>query len=295
METYHRLMLEIEGVSKMGGRKLLKGLKGAGEALGIGQDKEQWEKTKAKRKKAGKWTPGKYVKKAVKQVAKDVKSAAKGSKEYQAGKAKRQKAKNVEKISRMAVKAEKKEKGAGLKAVTIGKGSRPSKLSPTGKLRKGMKGVEVTEGGAYAKYGKKSKTAGKFRDAFKKASKAGEKTFKWDGRSYSTKKAAQGGKVDKYFMGGLAKKLMAKAKEKAAGKAKAPRAPRAFGGKSAGVGKAPAASPEAQEAATPTPTPSAEEPQPLLKESGEYSEGGKVEGGGMFDWPTRDARNGGNN
>ena len=183
-------------------KKLLKGLKGAGEALGVGQDKEQWKKTKAKRKKAGKWTPGKYAKKAVKQVAKDVKSAVKGSKEYQAGKAKRQKAKNVEKISKMVVGAEKKKKGAGLKAVTIGKKSKPSKLSPTGKLRKGMKGVEVTEGGAYAKYGKKSKAAGKFRDAFKKASEAGEKSFTWDGRSYSTKKAEDGGKVGSYGEGG---------------------------------------------------------------------------------------------
>ena len=167
-------------------KKLLKKLKGAGEALGVGQDKEQWKKTKAKRKKAGKWTPGKYAKKAAKQVAKDVKSAAKGSKEYQAAKVEKQKAKNVKKISKMVVKAEKKEKGAGLKAVTIGKGSRPSKLSPTGKIRKKAKGVKVTEGGAYAKYGKKSKAAKSFREAFKGAK---GKDFTWDGRKYSGKTA----------------------------------------------------------------------------------------------------------
>ena len=94
----------------------------------------------------------------------------------------KQKAKNVKKISKMVVKAEKKEKGAGLKAVTIGKGSRPSKLSPTGKIRRKAKGVEVTEGGAYAKYGKKSKAAKSFREAFKGAK---GKDFTWDGRIYS--------------------------------------------------------------------------------------------------------------
>ena len=91
-------------------KKLLKKLKGAGEALGVGQDKEQWEKTKAKRKKAGKWTPGKYAKKAAKQVVKDVKSAAKGSKEYQAAKAKKKEGKTWTK----AVKAQKKTGGASM-------------------------------------------------------------------------------------------------------------------------------------------------------------------------------------
>ena len=91
-------------------KKLLKKLKGAGEALGVGQDKEQWKKTKAKRKKAGKWTPGKYAKKAAKQVVKDVKSAAKGSKEYQAGKAKKKAGKTWAK----AVKKQKKTGGASM-------------------------------------------------------------------------------------------------------------------------------------------------------------------------------------
>ena len=99
--------------------------------------------------------------KFLKGIAGDVKKAAKGSKEYQEGKAKRkaaratkkaekQKARNVKKISKMAAKAEKKEKVAGLQSVTIGKKSDPSKLSPTGKIRRKAKGVEVTEGGAYA-------------------------------------------------------------------------------------------------------------------------------------------------
>ena len=150
------------------------------------------------------------LKKFLKGVKEDIKKGLKGSKEYQAGKAKRkaakaakkvekQKAKNVKKISKMATKAEKKEKGAGLKSVSIGKKSDPSKLSPTGKLRKGMKGVEVTEGGAYAKYGKKSKAAKSFREAFAAAK---GKDFTWDGRKYSGKKAEEGGKVASYSDGG---------------------------------------------------------------------------------------------
>ena len=129
----------------------------------------------------------------------DIKKAAKGSKEYQAAKAKKQKAKNVKKINKMALKAEKKKKGAGLKAVTIGKKSDPAKLSPTGKIRKKAKGVEVTEGGAYAKYGKKSKPAKSFRKAFAAAE---GKDFEWDGRKYSGKKAEEGGKVGNYSEGG---------------------------------------------------------------------------------------------
>jgi|TARA_R100000501_G_C2568379_1_gene76222 hypothetical protein len=140
-------------------------------------------------------------------LLKDIKSAFKGSKEYQKGKAKKkaaraekktekQKKRNVKKISKMSVKAEKKKKGAGLKSVTKGKKSDPAKLSPTGKLRRGMKGVEVTEGGAYAKYGKKSKAAKSFRKAFAAAK---GKDFEWDGRKYSGKKAEKkqtGGMVE---------------------------------------------------------------------------------------------------
>ncbi len=108
----------------------------------------------------------------------------------------RQKARNVKKINKMAIKAEKKEKGAGLKSVTKGKKSRPSKLSPTGKIRRGVEGVKVTEGGAYAKYGKKTGAAKSFRSAFASASKEGKKAFKWDGRSYTTKKKQKGGIVE---------------------------------------------------------------------------------------------------
>ena len=126
METYHCLMLGIEGVkNKMAVQKSYK------ERLAdIAKHRAEMKKARAKKK----------AEKAAKKVAK-------------------QKAKNVKKIGKMAAKAEKKEKGAGLKSVSIGKKSDPSKLSPTGKIRRKAKGVEVTEGGAYAKYGKKSKAA----------------------------------------------------------------------------------------------------------------------------------------
>ena len=173
------------------------------------------------------------------------KARAKKKAEKAAKKVAKQKAKNVKKISKMATKAEKKEKGAGLKSVSIGKKSDPSKLSPTGKLRKGMKGVEVTEGGAYAKYGKKSKPAKSFREAFAKArkEKGSGKTFTWDGRSYSTNTADD-----------VKKEKAAKAKSKM----------------------------------------DSEKRDRGATNPDQYAEGGKVEsGGGMFNWPSRDARNGG--
>ena len=46
-----------------------------------------------------------------------------------------------------------------------------------------------TKTGAYPVYKKDSEAAGNFRSAFAAASKAGKKTFEWNGRSYSTKKA----------------------------------------------------------------------------------------------------------
>jgi glucan-binding YG repeat protein len=64
-----------------------------------------------------------------------------------------------------------------------------AKAPETGKVRRGAKGVESTKGGEYVKYAKKSKAAESFRSKFAKARKAGEKSFTWDGRSYSTARA----------------------------------------------------------------------------------------------------------
>ena len=91
-----------------------------------------------------------------------------------------QQRRNVKKINKLAL-----EKGQD--KVKVDENYNPKKGKPTGRIRKGVKEVTLTEGGAYAAYDKKSKPAGKFRKAFSKAKKAGEKTFKWDGRSYTTK------------------------------------------------------------------------------------------------------------
>ena len=70
------------------------------------------------------------------------------------------------------------------------------------KVRSGVSGLELTEGGVYPKYGKgeqvhkagqtdlRKKTGNKqaadsFKKAFRQARKDGKKTFMWDGRKYS--------------------------------------------------------------------------------------------------------------
>ena len=74
----------------------------------------------------------------------------------------------------------KKTKGQGVQ----GRG----KTDRGGSIRAGAKSVRATKGGDYARYKKKSAPAKSFRKSFAAASKAGKKTFTWDGRKYSTKK-----------------------------------------------------------------------------------------------------------
>jgi hypothetical protein len=73
----------------------------------------------------------------------------------------------------------------------VGGGAEKQTTKQAGRIRKGAMaagkgGTEVTKGGVYAKYEKKSKAAGSFRAARKAGcgSKEGG-TFTWDGRSYS--------------------------------------------------------------------------------------------------------------
>ena len=66
--------------------------------------------------------------------------------------------------------------------VKSGKNYDVSKGKPTGKIRAGAKEVTLTEGGAYATYGKKSVAAKSFRKAYSGADKGS--TFTWDGRKY---------------------------------------------------------------------------------------------------------------
>jgi len=101
METYHCLMLEIEGKNKMSiWDDIKKAAKGS----------EEYQAGKAKRKAKRAKSP---LGKAVKQVKKDVKSAVKGSKEYQAGKAKKKAAKAKKKEGKTWTKAVKAQKKAG--------------------------------------------------------------------------------------------------------------------------------------------------------------------------------------
>ena len=72
----------------------------------------------------------------------------------------------------------------------IGGGAEKQTEKQAGRIRKGaMKagkgGTEVTKGGVFAKYEKKSKAAGSFRSARKAGCKGEGGTFSWDGRSYS--------------------------------------------------------------------------------------------------------------
>jgi len=59
----------------------------------------------------------------------------------------------------------------------------------TGKVSRGATGAQRTKGGTYVKYKKDSKAAGSFRSKFKSACGGGAKSFSWQGRSYSCKKA----------------------------------------------------------------------------------------------------------
>ena len=56
------------------------------------------------------------------------------------------------------------------------------------KVRTKATGLQKTKGGEYVKYQKGSKSAGKFKAAFKSGCAGGAKSFKWDGRSYSCAK-----------------------------------------------------------------------------------------------------------
>ena len=102
------------------------------------------------------------------------------------------KKRNLRKISKRAVKLEKKTPGEGLSYVDKPKNVDSSKLSPTGRIRAGSKKVTITEGGAYATYKKKSAPAKSFRKAFAAAK---GKDFTWDGRKYSGKTKEQAAKA----------------------------------------------------------------------------------------------------
>ena len=160
------------------------------------------------------------------------------------------------------------------------KAEKKSKAKETGDVgkKKAIKGVKSTKGGEYVKYGKKSKDAKSFREAFKAAK---GKDFTWQGRKYSGKTADD---VKK-------EKAAKKAAEKKAAEKKA-------------ADKKDKISNERQEELEKQTTKYDEYGNPSSVDTPtggstpvdrKYAQGGKVEeGGGLFNWPSRDARNGGN-
>ena len=75
-----------------------------------------------------------------------------------------------------------------VKGLTSASRARKLGVAKGTKVRKGAVGAKKTKGGAFVKYEKGSKSAGKFKSAFKSGCAGGAKSFTWDGRSYSCKK-----------------------------------------------------------------------------------------------------------
>ena len=164
--------------------------------------------------------------------------------------------------------------------------------------------VEKTKGGDYPAYKKESKKAESFRSKFAKSSKAGKKTFKWKGRSYTTEKAAPKKAAPKKAAKPDVRKIVKNLKET---REKKPAGP----SPTWGVGESKALGPvapkkdkpigqsyereigqsyERQEKqmggmVDPATSPSIQPP------GASYDEGGKVESN-PYGWPTRDARSG---
>ena len=126
-------------------------------------------KRREKRKKQDKWVLGEKLTKA---------GRARGRR--------RKTMKKVEKVLKTGGKVTTQRPDTKSKAAYKMGAEHKKALGKKQKIRKGAKEVLITKGGAYAKYGKKSKAAGSFRAARKKGCGSGEGgTFSWDGRSYS--------------------------------------------------------------------------------------------------------------
>jgi len=128
-----------------------------------------------------KWYPGKYAKKAVKKVKETASKVSAAS--------------SRRRLKKLAKKGEvKTARGTQVKEASYTKGAQARKkkalpgMEKTGKVSRGAVGAVHTKGGTYAKYKKDSKAAGNFRSAFADGCKKGEKTFSWQGRSYSCAK-----------------------------------------------------------------------------------------------------------
>ena len=83
--------------------------------------------------------------------------------------------------------AGKRAKGTGLVSTKKSRAKAVGAKAGT-KVRRGAVDVQKTKGGDFVKYQKGSKSAGKFKAAFKSGCEGGAKSFTWDGRSYSCAK-----------------------------------------------------------------------------------------------------------
>ena len=127
----------------------------------------------SKKEKKSKKKEKKTLKEKIQSVAEKLKLNKKSSKKSEKDKNIKKNMKKINKLDATQIK--------------VPKNVDTTKSKPTGKLKKGMQSVTITEGGAYPTYKKKSKPAKSFRKAFSEAKGEGKKTFTWDGRKYTTK------------------------------------------------------------------------------------------------------------
>ena len=262
--------------------------------MAVNKAVEARKKAKAKREERLAKSKGKkgFFRKAFEQVSGDIKKAAKGSKEYQAGQAKKKAAK--------VVKAEK--QAPKIKALAAKRKAQKAERAKTaGPVFKA--GKDYSKAGAPKKAEpkkaepKKEVAPQKFGSAFSSARKAGKKTFTWKGKSYTTKTADDVKKAASKKA--ASKKVVSKSKTKV----KAPSGPE-------GPGNDPRYDPKPGQKSTMMRNrperknlrkkypPATEESRPPLKfknmeEGGmvdTYEGGGKVDSSGLFNFPSTDAR-----
>ena len=190
--------------------------------------------------------------------------------------------------------------------------------SESGKVRRGAKGAKVTKGGAYPEYKKKSRAAKSFREAFSSArkEKGAGKTFTWDGRSYSTNtaddvkksKAAKAAKAkkDKHMMEPVI--VTPKKEKKPTPKPTVHKTITADKGDTSTSAKDISKREYSYESKKNREEIQKERDYEKQRDEGfpmetqkkedggmidrpQYGSSGKVEGGGLFDWPTKDSRN----
>ena len=138
----------------------------------------QLAKRRAERQAKGKWTLGEKLTKAGRTRASLRKTKRKITKAMQPGGIQKAQAKS----------AKKRKLKSAIQELTPGGRRKKIGASKGTKVRTKATGVQKTKGGEYVKYAKGSKSAGKFKSAFKKGCAGGAKSFTWDGRKYSCAK-----------------------------------------------------------------------------------------------------------